>query len=288
MRLPTPLLRRNKRAHKNEFGHLLVVAGSPSMLGAACLVALAAMRSGAGLVTGAIPKALNNTLQRKIAHAIMTLPVTGAAGEVFGKKDIGVLKKCWHKYTAVAVGPGLGLKPATIQFVRTIIEQCPLPMVIDADAINALSGGLKPLKKSPGPRVLTPHPGEFFRLTGLKPETDRERRLAARSFAIKHNVVLVLKGRHSIVASADGRVYLNKTGNAGMAKAGMGDVLTGMIGALLAQGVPAFEAARAAVHWHGAAGDLCLKNKHIFSLTAPDLIEILASKKLTSILHAEF
>ena len=275
MQLPAPLLRRNKKDHKNVFGHVLVAAGSPCMLGAPCLVSLAAMRCGAGLVTAAIPKALNLTLQKKLAHAVMTLPVPGAPGNIFGEADSKALEKYWHKYTAVAIGPGLGTAATTRKFVQALVNTCPLPMVIDADALNALSLQTRKtiaLKTARKVRILTPHAGEFYRLTGLKPVTDRERRVAARAYAVENKVIIVLKGHHTVVASPDGKVYVNASGNTGMAKAGMGDVLTGMIGALLAQGLFAFEAAKAAVYMHGLAGDRLLRRKHIYAFTADDLI----------------
>jgi NAD(P)H-hydrate epimerase len=269
VRLPSVLLRENKLAHKNDFGHVLVCAGSPSMLGAACLVSLAAMRFGAGLVTAAVPKALNLTLQEKLAHVIMTMPVPGGRGDVFAAGSFVSIKRSWGKYTAVAIGPGIGLAPGTIKFVREMVRQCPLPMVIDADALNAL-GTARDFGQAP--RVLTPHPGEFYRLSGLKPETDKDRRRAALGFSMANNVVLVLKGHRTVVASPDGKVYVNTTGNAGMAKAGMGDVLTGMITALLAQGVGAFNAARFSVFAHGYAGDRVVKDIPVYSLMATDLV----------------
>lgn len=277
MRLPAPLLRQNKRSHKNDYGHLLVVAGSPSMLGAACLVSLAAMRFGAGLVTAAIPAKLNLALQQKINHAIMTMPVPGTKDGVFSLRDARILAENWSRYNALSIGPGLGSGPATIKFVQTIVNSCPLPMVIDADALNAIAPSFRERSSKNrltclNARILTPHPGEFYRMSGLRPKTDRERLQAAKDFAISNNVILVLKGHRTVVASPKGEVYVNKTGNAGMAKAGMGDVLTGMTGALLAQGVPAFEAAKVSVFWHGKIADICVRGSNDFSLTAVDII----------------
>ncbi|MBF0388051.1 MAG: NAD(P)H-hydrate dehydratase [Candidatus Omnitrophica bacterium] len=281
MKVPAVLLRKRQRVHKGSFGHLLVVAGSPSMLGAACLVALASMRSGVGMVTAAIPARLNLGLQKKIAHVIMTLALPGLKGEFFAVGDLKVLAKQWPRFTAVAIGPGIGTQPSTAAFVRGMLAQCPLPMVVDADALNALAlssgfrrgAGLSSLSFSGAPRIFTPHPGEFFRLTGFKPSSDRDRASAAKAYAKANRVVIALKGHHTVVASPEGRVFVNDTGDPGMAKAGMGDVLTGIIGALLAQGVPAFEAVRYAVHWHGALGSACVKRQKVFSLTASDLID---------------
>ncbi|MBF0505059.1 MAG: NAD(P)H-hydrate dehydratase [Candidatus Omnitrophica bacterium] len=273
-----PLLRRNKRAHKNDFGHLLVVAGSPAMLGAASLVSLSAMRAGAGLVTAAIPSTLNLALQKKISNAVMTMPVAGSKGDVFGLTSFRQIRKHWSKFTSVAMGPGLGTSFFVKAFVRAMAFQCPLPMVIDADALNALSGSLEILKSCRSARVLTPHPGEFFRLSGNKPLTERERRKAAKDFAVENNVVLVLKGHRTVVASPDGKVFVNMTGNPGMAKAGTGDVLTGIIAGFLAQGIPSYDAAKEAVYRHGMAGDILLKQRKIYSFTADDLIDSFSRK----------
>jgi len=265
-------LRHDKNVHKNDFGHLLVIAGSPAMLGASCLVSLAAMRFWAGLVTAAVPSGLNLTLQEKISHAVMTLPVPPGRGVLFTPSAFNFLNESWGKYSAVAIGPGIGRAPATINFVKKCVSCCPLPMVIDADAIHALGKGEKSVEY---PRILTPHPGEFFELTGLKPLTDRARRMAAKEFSTREKVVLVLKGHRTVVAAPDGRIYVNTTGNQGMAKAGTGDVLTGMIAALLAQGINAFDAAKQAVYWHGAAGDKLGRRMNIYSFTAIDLINLI-------------
>lgn len=249
------------------------------MLGAACLVSLAAMRFGVGLVTALIPRQLNLTLQRKISHAVMTLPVPGTRNGFFGPRDVKILSQSLNKYTAIALGPGISVCPSTSKFIRNMILACSLPIVIDADALNLISTQKNLLKTFRIPPILTPHPGEFFRLSGLKPVTDRARCEVAKSWAEDHNVILVLKGPHTIVASPNGRIYRNPSGNAGMAKAGMGDVLTGMIGGLLAQGVNGFEAAKTAVYWHGVAGDNLLKHMNIYAFTAEDLINELGEIK---------
>ncbi len=243
------------------------------MLGAACLVSLAAMRSGAGLVTAAIPKALNLALQEKLANAVMTMPVTGSRGDVFGTASFRDISRYWTKYTAVAIGPGLGTSLPAKYFVMKMVSECPLPMIIDADALNLLAGSLGSIKGQTAARVLTPHPGEFARLSGEKPENDASRKEAARRFSVKHNVVLILKGHRTVIASPDGKFTVNNTGNPGMAKAGMGDVLTGMIVAYLAQGIPAYVAAKEAVYRHGLAGDKLLNRLNIYAFTASDLID---------------
>ena len=272
MRLPAPLLRRNKRVHKRDFGHVLVAAGSPTMLGAACLVSLAAMRAGAGLVTAAVPKKINLTLQAKISHAMMTLPVPGTGDGIFAAGDAPFLLKRLSLFSAVAIGPGLGRALSTQAFVLKMLKVCPLPMVVDADALNALAGRTDLLALMAGPRILTPHAGEFTRLTGEMPTTNADRRCAAAAFAVKHRSVLILKGYHTVIASPDGKSVIDKSGGPELAKAGTGDVLTGIIAGLLAQGVLPFEAATAGVALHAAWAKACLRHRQPFSLTAVDLV----------------
>jgi len=274
MRLPVRLFRRDKRAYKNQFGHVLVLAGSPAMLGAACLTGLAAMRSGAGLTTIGVAKSLNLTLQKKLSSVIMTLPLPETRGQTISLKAFARLKKSWKKYSVVAIGPGLTTELSTRKFVLEMVAKCPLPMVADADALNALVGHLGILKKSAPARIMTPHPGEFARLTGhLTPQNDRERRRAAGDFARRYGCVLVLKGHRTVVASPAGRIYVNTTGNPGMATAGSGDVLTGMIAGFLGQGLAPFEAARLGVFLHGQAGDKAAKKALPLAMIASDMLE---------------
>lgn len=271
---PSVLSRRNPHLHKNNFGHVLVIAGSPSMLGACALCSLAAMRAGAGLVTAAVPQSLNLTLQKKIAPIIMTLPLPQTPQRAFAAKGFLVLKKVFAKFNSIAIGPGLGLYPSTRTLVYQMVEHYPGAMVVDADGLNALSLNLGILKKAKGVRILTPHSGEMGRLTGQSVKAiESDRRKIALDFAKKNGCILVLKGHRSLVASPEGKVFLNTTGNVGMATAGSGDVLTGMIAAFLAQGMSAFEAAKWGVYYHGQAGDLAVQNKSKASLIATDIIE---------------
>jgi hydroxyethylthiazole kinase-like uncharacterized protein yjeF len=225
MPLPAPLLRGNSRSSKKDFGHPLIIAGSPSMLGAAALSSLAAMRSGAGMVTVAVPRGLNLTLQEKISNVIMTQPLAQGRAGAFSLKAYDQLKKIWDRFDAIAIGPGLGRDPGTQQFVRQVIIHCPKPLLIDADALFALGPRLSILLKAKGPRVLTPHAGEMSRLTGQSiEEIDASRLKTTRDFAHHYNCVLLLKGHRTVVASAQGKTYINHTGNMGMATAGSGDV----------------------------------------------------------------
>ncbi len=262
MRLPTPLLRRDRNAHKNKFGHVLILAGSPAMLGAAALCGLAAMRSGAGLVTIGVPKSLNLTLQKKISPVIMTLPLPETTQQTLAVDAYQRIQADIEKYQAVAIGPGLTQHPQTQRFILKMIVNAIQPLVIDADALNALSGQLDTLKKNSVDKVLTPHPGEMARLLSVSKERiEKERKEMAMTLARKYNCILLLKGHRTVVASPEGMVYINRTGNSGMAKGGSGDVLTGMIAAFLGQGLSGFEAAKWGAFLHGKAGDLAAKKK---------------------------
>ncbi len=274
MRLPAPLSRRDPNVCKNDFGHVLVVAGSASMLGASALTALAAMRCGAGLVTVAVPQSLNLTLQKKISPVIMTLALPQTREQTFAAGALAPLKKIWNKFDAIAIGPGMGQNKSTQRFIRDFIAVCPKPMVIDADALNALARDLYPLQKNTAPKILTPHSGEMARLTGKSVKAvEADRKTIALNFARQNHCVVVLKGHRTIVASPQGKVYVNRTGNAGMATAGSGDVLTGMIAALVGQSINAFEATRWGVYIHGKAGDTVAKNQPRVYMIATDIIE---------------
>ena len=277
MQQPSVLSRRNPYLSKKDFGHVLVVAGSASMLGACALCSLAAMRSGAGLVTAAVAKSLNLTLQKKLSPVIMTLPLPENAFGLDFPKAYALIKKLFPKFNSIAIGPGLGLAPATKKLVYNIVEDYSGPMVIDADALNALAQNLKPLMKAKGPRILTPHEGEMARLIGRK-ITNKEgsRKSVALEFSKKYQCIVVLKGHQTIIASPQGQLMVNKTGNVGMATAGSGDVLTGMISAFLAQGIKPFEAASLGVFYHGQAGDEALKTRSKVSLIASDLINCIS------------
>jgi hydroxyethylthiazole kinase-like uncharacterized protein yjeF len=239
-------------SHKGTFGHLVVVAGSEGKTGAATLSSEAALRTGAGLVTLAVPASLLDILAVKLTEA-MTLPLPEAEGaRALGEAALSPLNDFLGGKTAVALGPGLGTHPETQALVRTLVRDCPLPMVVDADGLNALAGHLEVLKNSAGPRILTPHPGEMARLLGATPKEVQSRRLdTAREVATAHGVWVVLKGAQTVVAEPGGHLSLNPTGNPVLASGGTGDVLTGLIGGFLAQRVPPWDAARLGVYLHG-------------------------------------
>jgi ADP-dependent NAD(P)H-hydrate dehydratase / NAD(P)H-hydrate epimerase len=243
-------------SHKGTFGHLVVVAGSEGKTGAATLCGEAGLRSGAGLVTVAGPASLNDILEVKLTEA-MTLPLPEAGGaRALGTGALPRLREFLAGKTALALGPGLGTHPETQQVVRDLVRDCPLPAVVDADGLNALAGHLEVLQGAANPRILTPHPGEMARLLGVATREVQARRLeAAREFAQAHGVIVVLKGAQTVVADPGGRLSLNLTGNPLLASGGTGDVLTGLIGGLLAQGLPPWEAARLGVYLHGLTAD---------------------------------
>jgi len=280
MLLPTPLLRQKINAHKNIFGHALILAGSPRMLGASALCGLSAMRAGAGLVTLGVPKSLNLTLQRKISSVLMTLPLPETLQHTFSARAWADLKKDIQTFSAVAIGPGITCNARTQMFVSAVVANCPQPLVIDADALNTLAfANLDILLNSKAPKILTPHAGEFRRLLHKKEIPDendlKNRCRMAKDFAKRYRCVLVFKGHRTVVADVSGACYINTTGNSGMATAGSGDVLTGILTAFLAQGISPFEAAKWGVYLHGRAGDLAAKAMGKSSLIASDIIDSL-------------
>lgn len=243
-------------SHKGTFGHLVVVAGSEGKTGAAAMAAEAGLRAGAGLVTAAVPATLNDILEVKLTEP-MTHPLPEAPEvRALGEAALAPLRDFLADKTAVALGPGLGTHPETQGLVRNLVRECPLPMVIDADGVNALAGRLTILAAAAGPRIITPHPGEMARLLGLTSKDVQARRLeVAREVAQVHKVWVVLKGAQTLVAAPDGLVSLNPTGNPVLASGGTGDVLTGLIGGFLAQGLSPWDAARLGVYLHGLAAD---------------------------------
>lgn len=258
--------------HKGTFGHLLLVAGSCGKSGAAVLAAEAAQRTGAGLVTVAAPRTLQTTLAIKLTEA-MTVPLDEVDGEL-AEAAFAQLAHLWPGKNVLALGPGLGRSAETGALVRRVVSECPLPLVLDADAIFALAGHDDVLARRPvGTTVLTPHPGEMAHLLGCTTtEIEADRVGTARRFAEKHGVLLVLKGARTIIAAPDGGILINPTGHAGMATGGMGDLLTGIIAALLSQGAPPLAAAAAGVWLHGRSGDRLRPRFGDAGLLASDLL----------------
>jgi NAD(P)H-hydrate epimerase len=259
-------------AHKGTFGHLLIIAGSRGKKGAVVMSALSALRSGAGLVTTALPYSIDTISQS--AMEAMTLPVAETKeGALSLKAEKNILNAIAGK-NAVAIGPGLSQHQETVRLILNLITQIEVPMVIDADGLNALASDLSVLKNKKGAIILTPHAGEMGRLMGVSAETVQKDRIGmASSFAQKWGVIVVLKGAHTLIAAPDGSVAISNTGNPGMATAGTGDVLTGIIGGFLAGGIDVKTAAIQGVVLHGLAGDIACHDMGEVSLIAGDVIQ---------------
>jgi NAD(P)H-hydrate epimerase len=266
---------RPRSAHKGTFGHLLVIAGSLGKTGAAALAGRAAMRSGVGLVTVATAASQQPIVAGLVLEAMTeALPETEA--RTIGLKARDAIAELAAARDAVAIGPGLGLDPDTQSLARDLVRDVPRPMVVDADALTALTGHLGVLTAAAGPRCLTPHPGEMARLMGATvADVERDRIAAAREFATAWRVHLALKGAATIVAEPGGDVFVNPTGNPGMASGGTGDVLTGIAGALLARGLDPLTALQSAVYLHGLAGDAAAARVGQEALIASDVIAAL-------------
>ena len=274
MKVPTPLTRRDPDAYKNQFGHVCVIAGSGRMLGAAALTSLAAMRAGAGLVTAAVPASLNAAAHKKISNVVMTLPLKETKAQTVSVDAFAQIRRISDQFDVFVIGPGLSRHPSTQRLVLKITGTLSKPLVSDADALYALAGHAEILHKTDTLKILTPHPAEMARLIKRSRDyVEKNRRQTALEFARKYGCVLLLKGHRTVVASPQGKVYINTTGNAGMATAGSGDVLTGMIAALVGQGLTGFEAAKFGAYWHGKAGDLAAQAKTRASMIASDIIE---------------
>ena len=270
-------------AHKGNTGHLLVVAGSPGKTGAAAMTATSALRTGAGLVTLGIPASLNPILETQVIEA-MTHPLPETEGSVLGEKSFNAVMDLLSDKICLALGPGLGTSPETQKLVHRLIEESSKPIVIDADGLNCLMGHTKILKNTDAPIILTPHPGEMARLTDKTTGDIQQDRIGfARSFAEKHNIHLVLKGAGTVIAHPDGNVFVNSTGNSGMASGGMGDVLTGVIAGFIAQGYSLEAAAHLGVYLHGAAADTLAKQLGPYGFLATEVMGEIPKqiKKLT-------
>lgn len=240
-------------AHKGHFGHLLLVAGRQGRAGAAALGAKAAVRAGAGLVTVATAAPAVPPIQSQVPEAMVDPLPAGEDGAAAGSG----IEESLEKASAVAVGPGLGLGEGPRSLLFKILEKWDGPLVLDADALTLLGGQLEVLRQRKGPTVLTPHPGELARLLGTSSRQIQEDRVASAQRAAElSGAIVVLKGYHTLIAEAKGPIWVNPTGTSGLASGGSGDVLTGVVGGLLAQGLPAKEAAALGVYLHGRAAEL--------------------------------
>ena len=265
---------RKPDTHKGTYGHLVVLAGSRGKTGAAILTCQGALRGGAGLVTLVCPQSLNPVFETTLTEAMTyPLPQETAHASLAQEAYQDIVLFCEGK-KAVALGPGFGLHPDTLALSQKLVATLDLPMVIDADGISALAGEPFHLKRAPAPRVLTPHPGELARFLAInKEEIQKDRLAAARYTAQETGAVVVLKGAATVIAAPDGREAVNSSGNPGLASGGSGDVLTGLIGALLAQGYEAFVAACLGVFLHGLAADILAQRKGPYGYLAKEVAE---------------
>lgn len=254
---------RKSFAHKGNFGHSLLLAGSYGKTGAAVLAARACLRSGTGLLSCHIPKCGYEILQATVPEAMVITD--------FNPSFITKVENDITKYDAVGIGPGIGTASETKMMLREILDTCRAPLVLDADALNIMASQKDLLKKVPRGSVLTPHPKEFERLFGEK-ASDFDRIQLAMEKAKELDVVIILKGHHTLITTPDGRGFFNSTGNVGMATAGSGDVLTGILTGLLAQGYSSVEASILGVYLHGLAGDLAAKDFSQEAMIAGDIV----------------
>lgn len=261
---------REANTNKGSFGHVLVVAGSAHKTGAAALSGLAALRGGAGLVTVATRSSALPWVMVQ-APELMGAPL-GDDGAL-GVRDLNALLEAAEKKSAIVIGPGIERGDDTHRLLGDFLEETTVPVVIDADGLNALVGHLEVLQRARGDLILTPHPGEFARLVDRTVQEVQGNRIElARRFATTHQIVLVLKGARTLIVRPDGTVFINPTGNAGLATGGTGDVLSGLLGALLAQRLSCEDAAVAGVWAHGAAADLVKARTGEMGLIASDLL----------------
>ncbi len=266
---------RPRDSNKGMYGHALIVGGSFGKSGAAAMAGMAALRAGAGLSTVATPGRVLTSVA-SFAAELMTepLPETSAGSIALAAAESGRFLELTKPMTVVAIGPGIGRHPQTVEFVHEAVHQTKVPLVVDADGLNAFEGQTQLLDGRRRPLVLTPHPGEMSRLAGISIKAVQADRLnVARTFARDHHLVLVLKGDRTIVALPDGSAWVNPTGNPGMATGGTGDILTGMTAGVIAQMSNDYaRAAIAAVYLHGLAGDVACERMGEHSLTATDLL----------------
>ena len=269
---------RSPIANKGSFGHVLVLGGSTGKAGAAAMAGMAALRAGAGLSTVATAKSVLATVAGFYPE-LMTEPLdeTDAGSISVRTLQQGRMDSLAERKTVLAVGPGISRHPETSEFVRSVVGKYKVPIVLDADGLNAFEGRAAELKSAKGTLVITPHPGEMARLMGSTiPAIQHDRLNVARSFAAEHRLIVVLKGHRTLIAQPDGTVWVNTTGNPGMATGGTGDILTGMIAGLIAQNPDRIaDAVIAAVHLHGLAGDVARDIWGEYSLVATDLLTAL-------------
>lgn len=259
---------RNAEANKNDFGRVMAFCGCRNYIGAAYFAAQAAVRTGSGVVTLALPVGIYPIVAGKLNEPTY-LPLPEDENGRLSGEDLPDISRCG----AILVGPGLGLGDGVRRTVEHMLRHAPCPVIVDADGINSLAGHIDSIEQAKHPVVLTPHAYEFARVCDI-PRTD-SREADAAAFAKKHRCVLLLKGHETVIASPEGQILANRRGNPGMAKGGSGDVLSGIILSLLGQGVPPFEAAACGAYIHSRAGDLCANEIGEFGMTPTDMLHVI-------------
>ncbi len=265
---------RKKYSHKGNYGHVFLIAGSQGKTGAAFMAAKACLRSGAGLVTIGIPERLSDIFQQRVTEEMTLLLPDNGEGRLSEKALDNIMDFAQKNAEVIAIGPGMGVNNATKKIIRALITESKIPLIIDADGLNSISDPKAVFKNANTEIILTPHPGEMSRLINLSvAEIERDRINKSITFASENRVRLVLKGVPTIIASPDRKAYINTTGNPGMATAGAGDVLTGMISGFVAQKLSTLDSCILGVYMHGLAGDITANNKGMHSLIASDIID---------------
>jgi ADP-dependent NAD(P)H-hydrate dehydratase / NAD(P)H-hydrate epimerase len=269
----TYLPERPRGGHKGTFGHVLIIAGSRGKVGAAIMSSEAAISMGSGLVTVVAPSDILNILMNRLTEA-MCEPLS--LEDQPNSDDIKRILTLTENRNVIVFGPGIPKNEGMFQLLKALIEESPIPIVIDADGLNLLAKDPSILKNAKRPVILTPHPGEMAKITGMDKEKIQSNRIpVAVEFAKEYNVFILLKGARSILVSPKGRVAINPTGNPGMGTGGTGDILTGMVASIIAQNMSIFEATSVALFLHGRSGDLAAQEKGEYSLRAMDLIKYL-------------
>lgn len=267
---------RSDDGHKGTFGHLFIVAGSRGFTGAVKLTCESAARSGVGLVTAGVPRPLGDVIAASLLEP-MSFMLPASDDEALSLEAIEPALEFASSKEAVVLGPGIGQHLETVQFVHEFVSRCTVPLLIDADGLNCLSRDPTILFQTQAPVVLTPHPGEMARLNGMSvSDVQADREKTAVAFAAEYRCVVVLKGKGTVVANEAGDCLVNETGNAGMGTGGTGDVLSGIGGGLMAQGLSGFDAATLGVYLHGLAGDLAADTMTERAMVAGDVIDRIA------------
>jgi len=263
---------RMEDTNKGTYGRAYIIAGSENMMGAALMCTLGALRSGSGLVEVGVPACIQKEVASQVMEAIVN-PLPQEDGKI-SPQAIEEVLRALERSSSFAIGPGLSKSPGLLRLLERVVTEAKIPGVIDADGLNLLCGNTEILRSAGASLIVTPHPGEMARLLGSDVKSVQEDRIGcARDFSREYGVVTLLKGANTVISSPSGEVFINTTGNPGMARGGSGDVLTGIIVSLLAQGIPPFESARAGAYIHGLAGDIARRALGEYGMKVSDIIE---------------